>query len=54
MKFDINQANADRKARVERRANVRNQIIADQQANTKRDAKALAREAAWMRKNGQA
>ena len=39
--------------REARRAATRTQIVADQRTGTKRDAKALAREAAWLRKFGQ-
>lgn len=54
MKFDINQAHADRKARIARLAEVRNQITTDQKSNAKRDAKALKAEAAWYAKHAEA
>lgn len=53
MGFNADRANAERKARVERRTAVRDQIQTDQQANAKRDKKALARESKWLRKNSQ-
>lgn len=52
MKFNIEQAHADRAARITRRAGTRTQILTDQQSNTKRDAKALRAEAAWFAKQG--
>lgn len=48
IKFDADKAHADRKARIARLAETRNQIVADQQSNAKRDAKALRAEAAWF------
>jgi len=50
MKFNIDQAHADRKARATRLSDVRAQITTDQTSNAKRDAKALRAEAAWYAK----
>lgn len=43
----------ERAEREARRVAIRSQIVQDQAANAKRDAKALAAEARWYRKNGQ-
>lgn len=50
MKFNIDQAHADRNASIARRAATRKQIVADQQADAKRDAAAIRAEAAWYRR----
>lgn len=47
MKFNIDEAHAARKAQIERRTAIREQITTDQQSNAKRDAKALRAEARW-------
>jgi len=46
-KFDADQIQATRRAQIAQRKALRTQILADQQSNVKRDAKALRAEAAW-------
>lgn len=52
-KTDAELTLAERLERRDRIAATKAQILADQQSNAKRDAKALARERAWFRENGQ-
>lgn len=53
-KTDAEMTPAERTGRTERRAATRAQILADQATNAKRDGKALAKERAWLRRNGKA
>ncbi len=50
MKFNADQAHADRKASVARRTATQALIQNDQQSSAKRDAKALRAEAVWFAK----
>lgn len=52
MKFNIDQAHAERKALVTKLRATRAQITTDQATNAKRDEKALKDEAAWFAKQG--